>query len=402
MTAAVKGTFRPDPVSNTHVIEAGLQRDEVQAAHARVGHQRLDRRPAHRTGLALRGQHRTDPASGCRTRGPSCRTGKAIIGLRAERWTAHRRKDRECHRAVDIRSTRTGRLVAEGRDRLHRHPRLAPSRRRWVARIADPTTSELYQGSIVGGVVTLNDPNLKPERGVTSELSAERIVHNGSLRFTVLLRAHARRAVFAGPTSAWCPNVTNIQNVDLIRTNGLEFSGNYNDVFMKGLDVLGSITYADSKILANRNFPASVGHRQPRVPNWRANLLLSYHVNDQLTTSIGARYSGRQYGTLDNADPNGYTYTGLLGVHGRRRAHALQVRSTLGSVVRHRQPQQQEVLGYSIRIPSGPSWPNWGTTCDRHRQNKGAIMKFGAESDRREPARGLRGGLRPRHRGRQP
>ena len=47
-----------------------------------------------------------------------------------------------------------------------------------------PTVSELYQGSIVGGVVTQNDPNLKPERGITSELTVERMVANGSLRFT--------------------------------------------------------------------------------------------------------------------------------------------------------------------------------------------------------------------------
>ncbi|WP_395408575.1 TonB-dependent receptor domain-containing protein [Pseudoduganella sp. UC29_106] len=29
------------------------------------------------------------------------------------------------------------------------------------------------------------------------------------------------------------------------------------------------------------------------------------------TTSLGARYSGKQYGTLDNSDPNGFTYTGV-------------------------------------------------------------------------------------------
>jgi outer membrane receptor protein involved in Fe transport len=32
---------------------------------------------------------------------------------------------------------------------------------------------------------------------------------------------------------------------------------------------------------------------------------------DRWTHSSGARYSGKQYGTLDNSDPNGFTYTGF-------------------------------------------------------------------------------------------
>ena len=57
--------------------------------------------------------------------------------------------------------------------------------------------------------------------------------------------------------------------------------------------------------------PASVGKWQPRVPRWRANLLANYQANDQWGVTLGVRYSGRQYGTLDNSDPNGATYTGV-------------------------------------------------------------------------------------------
>jgi iron complex outermembrane receptor protein len=39
-------------------------------------------------------------------------------------------------------------------------------------------------------------------------------------------------------------------------------------------------------------------------------LLLSYRVNDDIDVSYGARYSGKQYSTLDNSDPNGYAYQG--------------------------------------------------------------------------------------------
>jgi iron complex outermembrane receptor protein len=57
--------------------------------------------------------------------------------------------------------------------------------------------------------------------------------------------------------------------------------------------------------------PSSVGKRQPRVPEWRANMLASYHVGQHWTGTFGVRYSGRQYGTLDNSDPNGSTYMGV-------------------------------------------------------------------------------------------
>ncbi|HEX7648449.1 MAG TPA: TonB-dependent receptor, partial [Noviherbaspirillum sp.] len=51
--------------------------------------------------------------------------------------------------------------------------------------------------------------------------------------------------------------------------------------------------------------------QQPNIPKWRATLLASYHFNERLTAALGARYSGTQYRTLNNADVNGYTYQGV-------------------------------------------------------------------------------------------
>jgi iron complex outermembrane receptor protein len=39
--------------------------------------------------------------------------------------------------------------------------------------------------------------------------------------------------------------------------------------------------------------------------------LTSYRFNERWTASLGARYSGTQYRTLNNADVNGYTYQGV-------------------------------------------------------------------------------------------
>jgi len=82
------------------------------------------------------------------------------------------------------------------------------------------------------------------------------------------------------------------------------------DVFAPGLDLNSSITWTDSKIDRNDKFPASVGKWQPRIPRWRATCQASYRASPRLTLTVAARYSGRQYTTLDNSDPNGFAYQG--------------------------------------------------------------------------------------------
>ena len=170
-----------------------------------------------------------------------------------------------------------------------------------------PTVAELYQGSIVSGSITNNDPNLKPEKSWTSELTAERDLGNGLLRNTLFFE-DTRDGLF---TQALTPTVNTVQNVDHLRTKGLELAYQANDVGLAGLDLMSSLTYADSKIVKNDNNPASVGKWQPRVPRWRANFLSTYKADDKWTFTFGARYSGQQYGQLDNSDTNGETYTGV-------------------------------------------------------------------------------------------
>ena len=46
------------------------------------------------------------------------------------------------------------------------------------------------------------------------------------------------------------------------------------------------------------------------MPDWRANALATYRFGERWSLTAGARYSGKQYNTLDNSDPNGYAFTG--------------------------------------------------------------------------------------------
>ena len=174
-----------------------------------------------------------------------------------------------------------------------------------------PTVAELYQGTINhNNVITNNNPDLKPEKAWVSEFTAERDLGNGLLRAT-LFHNDARDALYSQPNMMMGTPVTNVQNVEHVRTTGLELAFQANDLGLRGLDLSSSLTYANSETVKNNNFPDSVGKWQPLVPQWRTNLLAAYRANTQWTTTFGARYSGKQYRTLDNSDINGATLGGV-------------------------------------------------------------------------------------------
>jgi iron complex outermembrane receptor protein len=106
------------------------------------------------------------------------------------------------------------------------------------------------------------------------------------------------------------PNVTNVQNVGRIVTQGFELAYGATDVLRPGLDLNASLTWTDSEIKRNDKFPVSVGKHQPRIPAWRATGVASYRVSDKIALTLAARYSGEQFSTLDNSDPNGFAYQG--------------------------------------------------------------------------------------------
>lgn len=232
----------------------------------------------------------------------------SVVGLRAERWEA-----------------RDGRLANASREfgfPQRREQSLSPklaiefapsedwSLKSSIGRaVRFPTVSELYQGSLATDALVNNDPKLKPERSMTSELSWVRRIYSGRLRAT-LFHERTRDALYSQTNVTTTPSVTNIQNVESIRTSGMEFAADLTGVGLEDLDINGSVTFADSIIRDNPNFPASVGQWQPRVPRWRANLLANYHPGEHWNLTGGIRYSGRQFNTLDNSDTNSYAYTG--------------------------------------------------------------------------------------------
>ena len=304
---ALRGTWRPQGVDGDHLVDVGYQldADELQTQVSNTPDW-IDG-PATTRFSAFRGKTRLHSVY-AQDSWHFAEDWRTTLGARVERWHAF-------DGAIANADSTLG--FAE-RTETHVSPKAALAwqvSHAWVLKasagraVRMPTVSELYQGSISADVIVNNDPDLQPEKSWTGELTAERQLRDGLLRATYF-HEDTRDALYSQTNVTVVPNITSIQNVDHIRTRGIELAYQANDLFVAGFDLSGSVTYAHSRIVENNNFPASEGKWQPRVPEWRANVLASYRVGDRWTATLGARYSGTQYNTLDNSDTNAYSYTG--------------------------------------------------------------------------------------------
>ncbi|HJV01749.1 MAG TPA: TonB-dependent receptor [Burkholderiaceae bacterium] len=168
-----------------------------------------------------------------------------------------------------------------------------------------PTVAEIFQVISLPNNVKQNDPNLKPERVVSGELVAERHFQRASLRSSLFWEAK-RDALIAQSDVTVTPNISSIQNVDKVRTYGIEEAFDARDWLVRGLDLNGSATWTHSTITADRRNPGLEGTDQPRIPDWRATLVATYHATDRLALSLSYRYSGRQHNALYNTASHQY------------------------------------------------------------------------------------------------
>lgn len=306
-TLAIKGIWRP---SALHIAEFGIQeeryhlRTQVSSSADWINGKAERALSTFGGGTQLRSVYAQDAWR-------FHPNWKAILGARLEQWQAKNGFIANANTSLPFanRNSRTVSPKAALSYRWNEQLTLkASTGKAWRM----PTVSELYQGSISTQSIVNNDPHLQAERSWTSELSAELSLDQGkSLLRSTYFQEDSRNALYAQTNAQVTPSVTTIQNIGRIHTQGLEIAYQASDALITGLDLSASLTYTHSLILNNDRYPKSVGKWQPRVPNWRANFLASYRHNQQLSTTLGARYSGRQYGTLDNSDRNEFTYTGV-------------------------------------------------------------------------------------------
>jgi len=323
-TLAAKGTWRP--AGSAHSLDLGLSQERYQLSSEVSGTQDWERGGATAFASRFAGQSRLQALFAQ----DAWRLGEnwlAVLGLRAEAWRTWGGVSENAYAgSVDqglcLASSQRCTLTHAERKQTALSPKAALSHQLtedWVLKASTgravrfPTVSELYQGGVNAlGQAINNNPDLLPERSWTTELSAEWSNPAGaSLRWT-FFHEDSRDALYSQLNVA--TNASTVQNITHIRTQGLELAWRSAALLFKGLQVQGSLTYADSTILANTGYVVqpgdTIGRQQPRVPKWRASLLASWQLNDALAVSYGARYSGRQYGTLDNSDTNGFAYQG--------------------------------------------------------------------------------------------
>lgn len=186
-----------------------------------------------------------------------------------------------------------------------------------------PTVSEMFQPLQNGAVAYFvqANPLLKPEEVIAAEFTAERRFDNGLVRASLFSEnkhdalisqtlANGSAIPYDTGTCTRAAGCSFIQSVDHIRTRGLELATQWQDVFVHGLDLQGSATFTDAEVLRNDGAPTTVGNKPTRIPRNMFKAVATYHQGNNLTYSLAARYSGRQYNALDNSDINSDTFGG--------------------------------------------------------------------------------------------
>jgi iron complex outermembrane receptor protein len=317
-TLAFKGIWRPQGVKGAHIVDFGLQQDSYRLNYLTssiTGNWLTDGAGTLASEVGGKTTLQSLYAQDAWAFAPNWKT---VLGARVESWTAangfttfgvgNAANTSYGERSENFISPKAALSYQWTKDTV-----LKGSLGRAVRM---PTVSELYGATSTTNSQYINDPNLKPEKSWTTEFSAEKDLGNGVLRFTYFSE-DTKDSLYSQTTfdSVANKNISRVQNIGGIQTQGLEVAYNGFDVLKKGLDLSGSVTYTDSIIKENTGFVVvagdTVGKQQPNIPKWRATALATYRVNDHWSGSFGARYSGPQFRTLNNADVNGFTYQGV-------------------------------------------------------------------------------------------
>ena len=317
---ALRGTWRPQGPNGgkgEHVVDFGVQLDSYKLRYLTsniAGNWITDGAGAVASEVGGRTQLQSLYAQDTWRFAPDWR---AVLGLRAEHWRATQGLTR---------FSASSSQAFEDRSENHLSPKAALSRqiaedtfiKYAVGRaVRMPTVNELYGATSTTNSQYINDPNLRPEKSWTQELSYEKIFDKAQWRLTAFAE-DTRDGIYSQSVvdpAAGNKTISRVQNVDRIQTRGLESAFTVQGIGLAGLEVTGSVTHADSTIVANQGFVTTpgdtIGKMQPNVPKWRATLLTNYRWNAAWTSAVAVRYSGQQFRTLNNSDVNGYAYMGV-------------------------------------------------------------------------------------------
>jgi iron complex outermembrane recepter protein len=178
-----------------------------------------------------------------------------------------------------------------------------------------PTVTELYQTTTQPALLVVPNPNLRPEEALAAELAIERKFTDGKVRLS-LFEEHTRDAIISQSTTVANVTTAIAVNIDKIRSRGAELAWQKDNVLIAHLELFGSVTYVDARIVSDPTFvptpgfPGSTatGRRVPNVPEWRSTLGATYRPTDQWAFTVAGRWQRKTFATLDNIDTNPNVY----------------------------------------------------------------------------------------------
>jgi len=193
-----------------------------------------------------------------------------------------------------------------------------------------PTAGELY--NVVSSTTTATasgqatkyyspDPaNIRPENVWSAEWSVEKKLSNGYVK-TAFFTEQVDDALIS---QYGYPDINNPsyfysywQNVNRVRSYGIELSGQLRDLYFKGFDFGGSVTAVDSTIVDSNGLGSSkqsiVGNPTPGVSPLRITGVATYRPDEKWAFTLGGRYQRQFASSIDNNDVNANTYLGFSG-----------------------------------------------------------------------------------------
>jgi iron complex outermembrane receptor protein len=238
------------------------------------------------------------------------------VGARYEDWRAHRGRNFSLAPALDVAQPEQSADGISPKASL----RWLPARGFSFTLSAGqayrfPTVSELYQAISTGPSLTVPNPNLRPERARSVEFAGMWTNESGHVRLSLF--GESIRNALISQTAPLVPGSTTlfgfVQNVEHVRTTGLELAFERRGLIVPRLDLSGSVTLARPKVVEDLAFPAAEGKDIPQVPRRRATLVMTWRPSDTASLTLAGRYSSRSFGTIDNSDVVAHTYQGFEG-----------------------------------------------------------------------------------------
>ena len=239
---------------------------------------------------------------------------KATFGGRYENWRAHDGANFSAAPPLVVKQPALSHGTFSPKAAIAWQPREAWTvSASWGSAYRMPTVTELYQAITTGPQITVPNPDLKPEHANSYELAAERADDDGRVRLS-LFQEDITDALLS-QSAPLLPGSTTlfsfVQNVDRTRVRGAELVADWNNVLFDGLELSGSLTFADGRIVKDTAFAKATNKFIPQLPKWRANIVATYRPGDRLAFTLAARASAHAFGTIDNSDTVSQTFQGF-------------------------------------------------------------------------------------------